>query len=279
MKGIILAGGTGSRLYPLTVSCNKQLLPVYDKPMIYYPLSTLIKLGIRDIRIVSSPDYITRYVMLFADGDHLGLNLSYKVQTSPRGLPEAFLLSEDFIKKGDETVLILGDNIFHGDIPMVVAYPQIFAYKVRNPSDYGVVEFDERGKVVSLEEKPKVPKSKYAVPGLYKMDDNVVDFAKTLVPSKRNELEITDLLNIYIKENGLITSVLGEGFVWLDAGSPSMLYQAAAYVQTVQERTGKKIGCIHEDVFKQGFINRDGLIELVTNMPKGEYRQYLEELL
>lgn len=279
MKGIILAGGTGSRLYPLTVSCNKQLLPVYDKPMIYYPLSTLIKLGIRDIRIVSSAEYITRYVTLFADGRHLGLNVSYKVQIEPRGLPEAFLLSEDFVKKGDETVLILGDNIFHGDIPMVVSYPQIFAYKVKNPSDYGVVEFDNKGKVVSLEEKPKVPKSKYAVPGLYKMDDNVVDFAKTLKPSKRNELEITDLLNIYIKQNGLITSVLGDGFVWLDAGSPSMLYQAAAYVQTVQERTGHKIGCIHEDVFKAGFISKDRLWELMMSMPNGEYKNYLEDLL
>lgn len=278
MKGIILAGGTGSRLYPLTVSCNKQLLPVYDKPMIYYPLSTLIKLGIQNIRIVSSADYIARYVTLFADGHHFGLNISYKVQAEPKGLPEAFILSEDFIEKNEQIVLILGDNIFHGRIP-IRSCPQIFAYKVKNPSDYGVIDFDDNGNAISLEEKPEKPKSKYAVPGLYKLDSNAVKFSKQLKPSKRGELEITDLLKIYILDHNLHTSVLDESFVWLDAGSPSMLYQASAYVQTIQERTGKKIGCIQEDSYKQGFINRNQFMELVMSMPKGEYRQYLEELL
>jgi glucose-1-phosphate thymidylyltransferase len=215
---------------------------------------------------------------MFRTGEHLGLKISYVIQEAPRGLPEAFLLSEGFLNKTPYCMLILGDNIFNGNIP-IVWEPQIFAYKVKNPSDYGVVEFDKEWKVISLEEKPKVPKSKYAVPGLYKLDDNVVDFCKTLKPSARGELEITDLLNMYIKENGLTTSVLPEGFVWLDAGTPSMLYQSAAYVQTVQERTGKKIGCIEEDCYKAGYIDRDRFIKVITNIPKGEYRQYLEELL
>jgi len=278
MKGIILAGGSGSRLYPLTVSCNKQLLPVYDKPMIYYPLSTLIKMGIRDIRIISSEEYIHRYVMLFADGHHLGLNISYRIQPSPRGLPEAFILSDDFINKGERAVLVLGDNIFHGEIPQSIG-AQIFAYKVKNPSDYAVVEFDDKGKVVSLEEKPKEPKSKYAVPGLYKLDYDAIEYSRNLKPSGRRELEITDLLKKYIEYNLLNTSILGEGFVWLDAGMPSMLFQAAAYVQTIQERTGKKIGCIQEDCYKQGFLSKGELISLTCSMPKGEYRQYLEELV
>lgn len=216
--------------------------------------------------------------MMFADGHHLGLNISYRIQEAPRGLPEAFTLSEDFIEKGERVVLILGDNIFHGQIP-IKACPQIFAYKVKNPSDYGVIDFDDKGNAISLEEKPKEPKSKYAVPGLYKLDSNAVEFSKRLKPSKRGELEITDLLKIYISDHNLHTSVLDESFVWLDAGSPSMLYQAAAYVQTIQERTGKKIGCIHEDAYKQGFVKKGELISLIYNMPKGEYRQYLEEIL
>lgn len=280
MKGIVLAGGSGSRLYPLTISCNKQLLPVYDKPMIYYPISTLIKLGIRDIRIVSSLEYMHRYVTMFNEGEHLGLNITYAVQMSPRGLPEAFILSEDLMDESEkeDIVMVLGDNIFHGNIPTVKDC-QIYAYKVKNPSDYAVVEFDETMKVVSLIEKPKEPKTKYAVPGLYKLDQRSAKFSKSLKPSLRRELEITDLLKCYIDRNEMSLSILEEGFVWLDAGMPSMLYQASAYVQTIQERTGKKIGCIEEDCYKTGFLTKEKLKELLLKIPKGEYKDYLESVL
>ena len=280
MKGIVLAGGSGSRLFPLTVSCNKQLLPVYDKPMIYYPISTLIKLGIRDIRIVSSLEYMERYVKMFKTGEHLGLNITYAVQMSPRGLPEAFVLSEDLMDDAikEDIVMVLGDNIFHGNIPTVEG-PQIYAYKVKNPSDYAVVEFDENMKVLSLVEKPAEPKTRYAVPGLYKLDQRSAKFSKTLKPSLRRELEITDLLKCYIELGEMKLSILEEGFVWLDAGTPSMLYQAAAYVQTVQERQGRKIGCIESDCYKAGFINKDKFKTVINDTPRGEYKEYLESLL
>jgi glucose-1-phosphate thymidylyltransferase len=280
MKGIVLAGGSGSRLFPLTVSCNKQLLPVYDKPMIYYPLSTLIKLGIRDIRIVSSLEYMARYVKMFQGGEHLGLNITYAVQMSPRGLPEAFTLSEDLMDEAvkEDIVMVLGDNVFHGNIP-VVDGPQIYAYKVKNPSDYAVVEFDGSMKVLSLIEKPKEPKTRYAVPGLYKLDQRSAKFSKTLKPSTRRELEITDLLKCYIDRGEMRLSILEEGFVWLDAGTPSMLYQASAYVQTIQERTGKKIGCIEADCYKLGFISTEKFKTVIDNTPKGEYKEYLETVL
>jgi glucose-1-phosphate thymidylyltransferase len=280
MKGIILAGGSGSRLYPLTVSCNKQLLPVFDKPMIYYPLSTLIKLGIRDIRIISSLDYMPRYLSLFGDGSRFGLNLTYSVQMSPRGLPDAFILSEDLINESEkeDIYMILGDNIFHGNIPIVDG-PQIYAYKVKNPSEYAVVEFDESKNVISIEEKPTTPKTKFAVPGLYKLDQYSAKYSKTLKPSKRRELEIVDLLKLYIKDQNMKLSVLEEGFVWLDAGLPSMLYQASAYIQTIQDRQGKKIGCIEEDAYKMGFLTIDKFKELIQNTSKGEYRDYLEQII
>lgn len=280
MKGIILAGGSGSRLYPLTVSCNKQLLPVFDKPMIYYPLSTLIKLGIRDIRIVSSLEYMQRYVQLFQTGEDLGLNITYSVQMKPRGLPEAFILSEDLMDEAvkEDIVMVLGDNIFHGNIPLVDGC-QIYAYKVKNPSDYAVVDFDNNMKVTSLVEKPKEPKTKYAVPGLYKLDQRSAKFSKTLTPSARREWEITDLLKCYIDRNEMSLSILDEGFVWLDAGMPSMLFQASAYVQTIQERTGKKIGCIEEDCYKTGFLTKEKLKNTILKMPKGEYKEYLESVL
>lgn len=280
MKGIVLAGGSGSRLYPLTISCNKQLLPVYDKPMIYYPLSTLIKLGIRDIRIVSSLEYMDRYLKLFKTGEHLGLNITYAVQMSPRGLPDAFILSEDLIDESinEDVVMILGDNIFHGNIPLVDG-PQIYAYKVKNPSDYAVVEFDENMKVLSLVEKPKEPKTRYAVPGLYKLDQRSAKFSKTLKPSLRRELEITDLLKCYIERGEMRLSILEDGFVWLDAGTPSMLYQASAYVQTVQERQGRKIGCIEADCYKAGFIDKNKFEKVINDSPNGEYKEYLESII
>jgi glucose-1-phosphate thymidylyltransferase len=248
--------------------------------MIYYPLSTLIKLGIRDIRIVSSLEYMSRYVNMFGDGGNMGLNITYSVQMSPRGLPEAFILSEDLIDESikEDIVMVLGDNIFHGNIPKVDGC-QIYAYKVKNPSDYAVVEFDEKMKVLSLEEKPIQPKTKYAVPGLYRLDQRSAKYSKLLKPSNRRELEICDLLKIYINSGEMNLSILDEGFVWLDAGTPSMLYQASAYVQTVQERTGKKIGCIEEDCYKQGFLNKTKFKELVDKMPKGEYKGYLENII
>ncbi len=279
MKGIILAGGNGSRLYPLTISCNKQLLPVYDKPMIYYPLSTLIKFGIRDIRIVSNLEYMNRYKELFQDGSKFGLNITYAVQMTPRGLPDAFILSSDIIDESEkeDVVMILGDNIFNGNIPLVDG-PQIFAYKVKNPSDYAVVDFDDKFNVISLEEKPKQPKTKFAVPGLYKLDERAVRFSKSLKPSARREFEITDLLKIYISSGEMKLSILEDGFVWLDAGMPSMLYQASAYMQMIQERQGRKVGCIEEDCYKQGFINKDQLKLLIDKTPGGEYKEYLESL-
>lgn len=280
MKGIVLAGGNGSRLYPLTIACNKQLLPVYDKPMIYYSLSTLIKLGIRDIRIISSLDYMSRYISLFGDGKKFGLDISYSVQMTPRGLPDAFILSDDMVEDSSKTdvYMILGDNIFHGNIPIIDG-PQICAYKVKNPSEYAVVEFDDKMNVVSIEEKPKVPKTKYVIPGIYKLDENCVKYSKTLKPSARRELEIVDLLKLYIDSNNIKLSLLDDGFVWLDAGSPTMLYQASSYVQTIQDRQGKKIGCIEEDVYKMGFVDKIKFKYLLHQMPSGEYKNYLEQLL
>jgi glucose-1-phosphate thymidylyltransferase len=221
-----------------------------------------------------------RYVQLFQNGEDLGLNITYVVQMKPRGLPEAFILAEDTLDEmiKDDVMMVLGDNIFHGNIKLVDG-PQIFAYKVKNPSDYAVVEFDENMKVTSLVEKPKEPKTKYAVPGIYKLDQRSVRFSKSLKPSTRRELEITDLLKCYIDRNEMNLSVFDEGFVWLDAGQPSMLFQASAYVQTVQERTGKKIGCIEEDCYKAGFLTKEKLKEVIVKMPNGEYKGYLEDIL
>jgi glucose-1-phosphate thymidylyltransferase len=279
MKGIILSGGTGSRLYPLTQVVNKQLLPVYDKPMIYYPLSTLISHGIRDICIISSKEFIDSYKLLFKDGSHLGLNICYKIQEKPEGIAQSFIIAEDFIKN-DPVALILGDNIFHGTqkITIDIEGGVIFAYGVNNPSEYGVVEFDANGNVISLEEKPKNPKSKYAVPGFYIYDNRVIKIAKSLRPSNRGELEITDVNNVYLKYNKLKVIKLNRGFVWLDAGSPATLQQASSYIQTIQERQGIKVGCIEEECYKSGFITKAQLNNTIDKIPNSEYKQYLQKL-
>lgn len=279
MKGIILSGGTGSRLYPLTTVVNKQLLPVYDKPMIYYPLSTLISCGIKDICIISSYDFLPLYERLFGDGSRIGLNLTYKVQPKPDGIAQSFIIAEDFI--GDDNVaLILGDNIFHGFNRMRVDFTGavVFAYKVNNPQEYGVMEFTDDGKVLSIEEKPTSPKTKYAVPGLYFYDNRVVGIAKQLKPSKRGELEITDVNLKYLETNDLNVIKMPKGTIWLDVGVPSTLAHASNYVQTVQERQGCKIACIEEDCLNQGFIDKKQFDKIVNKLPKSEYRTYLESL-
>jgi len=279
MKGIILSGGTGSRLYPLTTVVNKQLLPVYDKPMIYYPLSTLISCGIKDICIISSFNFLPLYEKLFGDGNHLGLNIEYKAQPKPEGIAQSFLIAEDFIDL-QNIALILGDNVFHGFNKMRVDFTGavIFAYKVNNPQEYGVVEFDDAGKALIIEEKPTSPKSKYAVPGLYFYDGKVIDYAKSIKPSKRGELEITDINRKYLESGNLNVIKMPKGTAWLDAGSPTTLSQASNYVQTVQDRQGCKVACIEEDCLNQGFIDRSQLTKLVNKMPKSEYRTYLESL-
>jgi glucose-1-phosphate thymidylyltransferase len=279
MKGIILSGGTGSRLYPLTTVVNKQLLPIFDKPMIYYPLSTLISCGIKDICIISSYDFLPLYQKLFGDGEHLGLNFTYKVQPKPDGIAQSFLIAEDFIGN-DSVCLILGDNVFHGFNRMKVDFTGavVFAYKVNNPQEYGVVDFDSNGKALSIEEKPTMPKSKYAIPGLYFYDKNVIEYARVLKPSKRGEYEITDINRRYMEEGNLNVIKMPKGTVWLDAGSPTTLSQASNYIQTVQERQGCKIACIEEDCLNQGFIDKKQFIKLVEKTPKSEYRNYLESI-
>jgi glucose-1-phosphate thymidylyltransferase len=279
MKGIILSGGTGSRLYPLTTVVNKQLLPIFDKPMIYYPLSTLISCGIKDICIISSYDFLPLYQKLFGDGERLGLNFTYKVQPKPDGIAQSFLIAEDFIGN-DSVCLILGDNVFHGFNRMKVDFTGavVFAYKVNNPQEYGVVDFDSNGKALSIEEKPTMPKSKYAIPGLYFYDKNVIEYARVLKPSKRGEYEITDINRRYMEEGNLNVIKMPKGTVWLDAGSPTTLSQASNYIQTVQERQGCKIACIEEDCLNQGFIDKKQFIKLVEKTPKSEYRNYLESI-
>jgi len=280
MKGIILSGGTGSRLYPLTTTVNKQLLPVYDKPMIYYPISTMISCGIRELCIISTPEYLPLYERLFGDGKHLGLDICYKVQYKPRGIAESFIIAEDFIKD-DVVGLILGDNIFHGmaKIKPTLEGAIIFAYQVNNPSDYGVVEFDNDNKVISIEEKPKEPKSNFAVPGLYFYDNKVIEYAKNLKQSARGELEITDLNRLYMERQKLSVIPFPRGTVWLDAGMPDSLYQSGAYIQTIQERQGIKVGCIEEECYRKKFINKQQLSIIVDRMPNSEYKNYLSKIL
>lgn len=280
MKGIVLSGGTGNRLYPLTTTVNKQLLPVYDKPMIYYPISTLVSCGIKEFCIISTPEYLPLYEKLFGNGKHLGLDIVYKVQYKPKGIAESFIIAEDFI--GNDSVgLILGDNIFHGMARMKPSLDGaiIFAYQVNNPSDYGVVEFDDVNKVISIEEKPKLPKSNFAVPGLYFYDNKVIEYSKSLKPSIRGELEITDLNRIYLENHALSVIQFPRGTVWLDAGTPESLYQSGAYIQTIQERQGVKIGCIEEECYRKKFINKQQLSNIVDKMPKSEYKNYLNKLL
>lgn len=280
MKGIILAGGTGSRLYPLTSVINKQLLPVYDKPMIYYPMTTLLSCGIREFCIISSPDYLPHYNKLFGDGSQLGLKITYKVQYQPKGIAESFIIAEDFIGN-DNVALILGDNIFHG-MPRIktgLNGALIFAYEVNDPSAYGVIEFDGEDNVISIEEKPKEPKSKYAIPGLYFYNNKVVEYAKTLKPSARGELEISDLNLKYLDRGELTAIKFARGAAWLDAGSAETLFESSAYVHSIQSRQGIKIGCIEEECYKRKLINKAQLQILIGKMPNSAYKEYLIKLL
>lgn len=279
MKGIILSGGTGSRLYPLTNVVNKQLLPVYDKPMIYYPLSTMISCGVKQFCIISSPEYLPMYEKLFGNGHHLGLDIIYKIQYKPNGIAESFILAEDFIGN-DPVSLILGDNIFHGMANMKrnLRGGVVFAYEVTNPSDYAVVTFDNDGVALNIEEKPKNPVSRYAVPGLYFFDNRVVSYAKQLKPSKRGELEITDIMNIYLGNKELDVVKFPRGTAWLDAGLPDSLFQSAAYVKTIQERQGVRIGCIEEECYKRKFIDNTQLQKIIEKLPNSEYKNYLKTL-
>lgn len=285
MKGIILAGGSGTRLYPLTKAISKQIMPVYDKPMIYYPLSTLMLAGIKDILIISTPRDLPVFEELFGTGEQLGLNMSYAIQETPRGLADAFLVGEQFIGK-DNVALVLGDNIFYGqsfsDVLKRAASREkgatIFGYYVRDPREYGVVEFDEFGKALSIEEKPENPKSNYAVPGLYFYDNDVVEIAKNVKPSARGEIEITTVNNEYLKRQTLNVETLGRGFAWLDTGNHDSLLDAADFVAAFQKRQGLYISCIEEIAYKKGFIDKEQLINLAQPLLKTEYGQYLMDI-
>ena len=285
MKGIILAGGSGTRLYPITRSISKQILPVYDKPMIYYPLSVLMLAGIREILIISTPTDIGLYENLLGDGSQLGLKLAYKIQPSPDGLAQAFILGEEFIGD-DNACLILGDNIFYGynfrsileEAAALKDGSIVFGYYVNDPERYGVVEFDPSGKVISIEEKPEKPKSNYAVTGLYFYSNDVVEKAKNLKPSKRGELEITDLNRLYLEENRLNVKLLGRGFAWLDTGTHDSLLQASNFIATIEQRQGLKVSCIEEIAYKKGFITKEQLLELAKPLSKNQYGQYLIQL-
>ncbi|MBK8001055.1 MAG: glucose-1-phosphate thymidylyltransferase RfbA [Verrucomicrobia bacterium] len=284
MKGIILAGGAGSRLYPLTLVASKQLQPVYDKPMVYYPLTTLIESGVREFCLISTPHDLPRFRQLFGDGSQWGLRIEYREQAKPEGIAQAFLIAESFIGS-DSVTLILGDNIFYGGDSFQKAFAEfttgatIFGYHVNDPERYGVVEFDSEGKAVSIEEKPKQPKSDYAVPGLYIFDNAVVGITKAMKPSPRGELEITDVNVEYMRRGQLRVGRLNRGFAWLDAGTSSSLHDASAYVQTIEKRQGIKIGCPEEAAFRRGFLTADQFEALIGKIPKCEYRDYLAEVL
>jgi glucose-1-phosphate thymidylyltransferase len=281
MKGIILAGGAGSRLYPLTLVASKQLQPVYDKPMVYYPLTTLVEGGIRELCIISTPQDLPRYRQLFGDGSRLGLDIEYREQLRPEGIAQAFRIAESFIGS-DPVTLILGDNIFYGGDALQQAFAGfrhgavIFGYHVQDPERYGVVEFDAAGLAISIEEKPKAPRSNYAVPGLYLFDNEVVAIARALKPSPRGELEITDVNLEYLRRGQLNVHRLNRGFAWLDAGTSSSLHDASAYVQTIERRAGIKIGCPEEAALRRGFLSLAQFENLIKTLPNCEYRSYLQ---
>jgi glucose-1-phosphate thymidylyltransferase len=286
MKGIILAGGQGTRLYPVTLTICKQLLPVYDKPMIYYPLSVLMMAGIQEILIISTPTDLPRFEQLFQDGSHLGLNITYAAQAKPEGIAQAFLIGETFIGD-DSAALILGDNIFYGHhLASLVSSCRffekgavIFGYEVKDPERYGIAEFDRDGKVIEIVEKPQHPKSNFAVTGLYFYDNDVIEIARHLKPSKRGEYEITDVNRIYLERGDLHLKILDRGFAWLDTGTHASLQQASSYVQTLQERQGISIACLEEIAYKRGFISREQLEKRIALLAKSEYGQYLEKML